>query len=1162
MSEVKPVKNNLLKLLSVAVCGAFTASYMSTYISALDLEYDVEPSSEIVVQDDTAALFNLSAIPEIEYNISDVSEPVTVNKTENIEGTLLASFIPLKGKGTEASPFLINTAEELQSVGLWVESGIPDYTEGYYRLENDIDLNGVEWEPIGTYQNSSTYSFAFKGVFDGNNKTISNFKITRPQVYAGFFGLTYNSSIYNLTLSDFTIDQKESTTMIYIGGLVARSLSMGEDERSVISNCHVKNSNITVKNNYRIYGAGGIGYLHSSAKSAIIISNCSVDAMCNFTVNDHTTNGAARSMIRSGGLIGYLGITNGEITIKDSSSNATIINNFTNALSSNRNDVHSGAFAGDFALSSDNPTSYRSKLIIDSSYSTNMVYSNSDGDSYLGGFTGYLVSQASDISIANSHTTSSVYGQSTSNTAYLGGFSGIIGAAGDSDGNNVGTIEISNTYSGGNVIDLKSKDSCAGKMTAYIEQDVSFVNCYTMIDSVITSKNGTMYKKNNMTRPALLPKEDNPFIDIASDLSGNIQNYVGFDLETWKNPEAPYNLPVLINNPVNQIKLNLFYFEEGAPVKYSDNVAYNSVPTKPEFVPDSLYIFSHWSSTIGGADFFDGVNTVTSDAIFFPNLSSEYKSFDISFSANGEVFTTSPLQYDSIVIFPDPPIKPSDSFFRYTFSHWSKTPDGNVIDITKEKVKGEATYYAVYVKVATGVWDGATATPYINGNGTEESPYEISDAYHLAYLAKTVNDGTITNKTYYSITKDIDLGGFEWTPCGTVDKPFTGVINGNGYAIYNFKITNKETTNAGIFGYAENAHISNLEVSNFNIVIESDTKDTYNIGGIIGCGKSKEASNKLIIENCFVDGTISVNAGIAYVGSIAGNTSDSDLSCVIIKNCYSTADISVTTTDNSTVGGITGKFDSLNPEFTKITNCYYSGNISCISNISVFGGGIVGYLLSDTNWAELNGECVLFSENDTNTDSIIDCIFAGEKITLSLGHTSYGGYIYGHKNQDATVRNCGYINTATITASNINSNTEVKEITKQSELFDGEYLATNFNFDFDNLWMIRDNELPVLQIFNQAKNMFRINEFSLEESNLNVNLKICYRDLSSYLVLLGAYDERGKMIAFRNTLISTPSEITQIEYNIENLDKAVTCTLSIIDPITLKSIEIPISLTK
>lgn len=1149
------MKNLYSKTISVLLAALLTAGSFSTYAAEVNLDFEVESGEEkSYIADNTAVLSSEEPSPELDFDVeasTDVNQEIlTDDYTVSLLGDDDYVFFT-RGSGVENDPYLISSAQELLSIAFWVNNGA--FTDAHYKLENDIDLGGAEWTPIGDYQNSSSYAYAFKGVFDGNGKTVSNFKITKPQIYAGLFGLINNATIKDLTVSDFNIDVEYAAALMYVGGIVGRARAIGSDSSVTIENCHVKGAKINAKSSTRIYGSGHSGYLHSSDGAELLLKGCSSDAECSFTVIDSNDNdGSDRSMIRAGGLIGYVGITDGKMSITGSSSVSSVFAEFSDISKKNNNDVHIGGFAGDFALSSASPST-RSSLTIDSCYSTNAVYAVANGDVYAGGFTGYLVSSASDVYISNCHTSSNVYSSSVENTSYIGGFTSITGIDTETP---VGTIDIQCIYTAGNIIDIDSYDSIAGKFTSFILGEPAFKNCFSMSDTAIYAKSQIKADKAPET---LFSKEQ----------AAEINNYVGFDIDTWTQGTAPYSYPVLADNPLVHGKYKAYYFAEGAPVEYMTDVAYGSAAEMPSYLPDSHYVFSHWSLYKGGPDAIDGTYFITSGTIFFPNNSTEYKSYEISFSANGEIFDTASLKYSSSVVFPVAPPKPADSLFRYAFSHWSKTENGTAVNTDKETVKGNATYYAVYKKVETGVWDGISTNKYTNGTGTVDSPFEISDAYQLAYLASTVNDGTAVSGAYYVITKDIDLGGYEWTPIGTTEHPFTGILSGNGYSVYNFNITKPETVYAGLFGYAVNADISKLEVSGFRFNVQNEA--TVYAGPVAAYLKSNEENGKARISECYTYGEITVNAKVAYAGGIAGFAKDTDASVLSIEHSYSAANININSTANSTAGGILGNLQSENVGLSYINKCYYAGTISSLSPVACYGGGIIGFLIND-DWADEGG--VLSEEGSGTSGNVQDTrviaaavrnsFYAGPSITLSVVTTSYGGGVYGYKNSTATVINCGYIENASITAKNIAQNENVFKISKLSDLYDTEYVGEKFGFDFETLWVVKDKALPILQIFNQIKNVFKINEYALDATNgtIDVELKICYRDVESYLVLLGAYDERGKMIAFKSVSIAEPAELRTIEISEDGLDNAVSCTLSVINPKTMAFIEAPVTLTK
>ena len=99
----------------------------------------------------------LEWMPEGYYDTSDpeVNNPVA----------WVAQPFALDGEGTEESPYLIKTADDLKSFSNYVNNGI--ITTQYVKLENDIDCSKMTgFVPIGSDD-------PFIGTFYGNNKTIS-----------------------------------------------------------------------------------------------------------------------------------------------------------------------------------------------------------------------------------------------------------------------------------------------------------------------------------------------------------------------------------------------------------------------------------------------------------------------------------------------------------------------------------------------------------------------------------------------------------------------------------------------------------------------------------------------------------------------------------------------------------------------------------------------------------------------------------------------------------------------------------------------------------------------------------------------------------------------------------------------------------------------------
>ena len=70
----------------------------------------------------------------------------------------------------------INNLNDLKAFRDSVNAG-NKYSNKTVNLNADIDLNGETWTPIAS----------FAGTFDGNNYTISNFKLDSTNADAGFF---------------------------------------------------------------------------------------------------------------------------------------------------------------------------------------------------------------------------------------------------------------------------------------------------------------------------------------------------------------------------------------------------------------------------------------------------------------------------------------------------------------------------------------------------------------------------------------------------------------------------------------------------------------------------------------------------------------------------------------------------------------------------------------------------------------------------------------------------------------------------------------------------------------------------------------------------------------------------------------------------------------
>ncbi len=255
-----------------------------------------------------------------------------------------------------------------------------------------------------------------------------------------------------------------------------------------------------------------------------------------------------------------------------------------------------------------------------------------------------------------------------------------------------------------------------------------------------------------------------------------------------------------------------------------------------------------------------------------------------------------------------------------------------------------------------------------SGEGTKESPYQIGTAEELKWFADCVNTGTnqSTSTLCAQLTKDIELGGQEWTPIGYYDSYskcvyYGGTFDGCGKTISGLAIHSDKQYRA-LFGYLKGAVVKNLTVK--GVVEVSTTSSTY-AAGIVAYGSPVTISNCIndvnvisaakgyaggitaatysgsSITGCVNNGTISACGDFAggIVGTATGGTT--------IRNCFNNGSIENTGKPSSyaySTGGIAGGISGSSTAVSSIAMC---GNTGDVTSTLKRTGGIVGSLGGD-----------------------------------------------------------------------------------------------------------------------------------------------------------------------------------------------------------------------
>ena len=333
--------------------------------------------------------------------------------------------------------------------------------------------------------------------------------------------------------------------------------------------------------------------------------------------------------------------------------------------------------------------------------------------------------------------------------------------------------------------------------------------------------------------------------------------------------------------------------------------------------------------------------------------------------------------------------------------NWNPSPTTPPSDIGQEEGVFE-TEAATQPTNTSGKWtdSGIRGTSFGGGSGTASDPYLIKNAQQLAYLAYMVNDGNSYSGEYFEQTANIDLSAYYWEPIGRSQSyPFSGNYTANPFGVITNLYIKSGYTYTGLFGYVEDATISNIGISGGYIEALRYT------GGLVGY-----ADGTTIITNCYNTGEITGG----YTGGLVGHADDE----ITITNCYNTGEIT-----GSDVGGLVGYADGT----TIITNCYNTGNVTGTASNS-YVGGLIGYastgLSSDDiaitnsyNTGEITGGDAGGLVGDSRRATItIENSFNTGNVTTTFSLISSAGGLVGSA-RGATITNSYNTGNVTSTAS-------------------------------------------------------------------------------------------------------------------------------------------------
>ena len=184
---------------------------------------------------------------------------------------VMPAAVTLTGSGTKDDPYLINSAEELASLGGRSFSGKS------YRLTQDIDMEDVPMQPIKEFAD---------GTFDGAGHTISNLIISAASGNAGLFAETRSRAV----IKDIILHNVSVTltggSYAGVGGLIGKITGP-----TTIQGCGVSGA-VTYSGSPCGYVGGLVGYFNGNCTIKESYSRAKID------------NKSSDSSSTAGGLLG------------------------------------------------------------------------------------------------------------------------------------------------------------------------------------------------------------------------------------------------------------------------------------------------------------------------------------------------------------------------------------------------------------------------------------------------------------------------------------------------------------------------------------------------------------------------------------------------------------------------------------------------------------------------------------------------------------------------------------------------------------------------------------------------------------------------------------------------------------------------------------------
>lgn len=427
--------------------------------------------------------------------------------------------------------------------------------------------------------------------------------------------------------------------------------------------------------------------------------------------------------------------------------------------------------------------------------------------------------------------------------------------------------------------------------------------------------------------------------------------------------------------------------------------------------------------------------------------------------------------------------------------------------------------------MATGLWTDYKASSFAGGSGTSSSPYQISNAAQLAYMAYLVNSNTTYRNKYYQLTADIDLSAHYWYPIGKENYSFNGTFDGQYHTISNMTIDNTVTGMGvkylGLFGYigkynltvtiknlfmnnamitdssatyasflvghnGDKLYLNNISIDNSELVYASSTTvsttGTY-FGGLVGY-----SNNLLSIDNANIYKT-NIRSNKEMTGGCIGYCNNTG--SLTITNVNSIIDELMTSNTVAKLGGLVGEVKIKTGLY--ITIQYISVYIKDSAGSGSYYGGLIGYV-------------VQYSSYYTTYLKILDSI---TDVTLILSKGTFKTYVGGWKYSPVESTIKSRMSNLWYNSNSTNNNGAYSGLFTSTDSTD---VVTAVDFSASNSATVNSDWSSTLRIYNAAYHL-ACRKFSVETLQSG---SVTYRNI---ILLNDMYTRKHSLVPIKMLLI-------------------------------------------